>query len=98
MPEATIRPSVPHYEPAPPTNEPCKFPSLSILTSLVIYDQTLPWFLVDYADLAVIDLSKAQTPQGRAELAIKARNAMRDVGFFYAINHGLSPIMVCGVP
>ncbi|THG99700.1 hypothetical protein EW026_g2693 [Hermanssonia centrifuga] len=70
MPEATIRPSVPHYEPAPPTNEP-----------------------LDYADLAVIDLSKAQTPQGRAELAIKARNAMRDVGFFYAINHGLSPIM-----
>ena len=53
---------------------------------------------VEYADLAVIDLSKAQTPEGRAALAKQARNAMRDQGFFYAINHGLSHEEVRIVP
>ncbi|KAJ3531483.1 hypothetical protein NM688_g7569 [Phlebia brevispora] len=41
------------------------------------------------ADLAVIDLSKMSTPEGRAELVNTARDAMRDIGFFYVINHGL---------
>lgn len=45
---------------------------------------------MDYANLAIIDLSKAQTLEGRAELAKEACDAMRDQGFFYAINHGLS--------
>lgn len=45
---------------------------------------------MDYADLAIIDLSKAHTPEGRAQLAIQARDAMRDIGFFYVINHGYS--------
>ena len=44
---------------------------------------------MDYADLAIIDLAKATTPGGRAELAASARDAMRDIGFFYVINHGL---------
>lgn len=43
---------------------------------------------VDYAELAIIDLAKAGTPEGRAELAIQARDAMREQGFFYVINHG----------
>lgn len=45
---------------------------------------------MEYANLAVIDLSKARTAEGRAELAIEARDAMRQHGFFYAVNHGLS--------
>lgn len=43
---------------------------------------------MDYADLAVIDLAKAATPEGRAELVVQLCDAMRDVGFFYVINHG----------
>ncbi|KAI0342235.1 Clavaminate synthase-like protein [Trametopsis cervina] len=45
---------------------------------------------LDYADLTVIDLAKASTTEGRAELAILARDAMRETGFFYVVNHGLS--------
>ena len=43
---------------------------------------------VDYADLAVIDLALAGTPEGRAKLAIQTRDAMKEQGFFYVINHG----------
>ncbi|KAF4579709.1 hypothetical protein EYR40_000113 [Pleurotus pulmonarius] len=43
---------------------------------------------LDFADLSVIDLSKASTPEGRSELALQIHKALRDVGFFYAINHG----------
>ncbi|PCH36931.1 Clavaminate synthase-like protein [Wolfiporia cocos MD-104 SS10] len=46
---------------------------------------------LEFADLAIVDLSKANTPEGRAELAIQVRDAMSKVGFFYAVNHGLSP-------
>lgn len=45
---------------------------------------------MEYADLAILDLSKFATPEGRAELAILARDAMRTQGFFYVINHGLT--------
>ncbi|KAJ3553237.1 hypothetical protein NM688_g3718 [Phlebia brevispora] len=44
---------------------------------------------LEWADLAIIDLSKMSTPEGRAELVKTARDAMRDIGFFYVINHGL---------
>lgn len=44
--------------------------------------------VVDYADLAIIDLSKARTPDGRAELAREARDAMTSKGFFYVVGHG----------
>ena len=50
--------------------------------------------LVEYADLAVVDLSKASTPEGRAELAVIARDAMQTNGFFYVINHGLTQAQV----
>lgn len=41
-----------------------------------------------YADLAIIDLEKAATPEGRAEMAAQVCDAMVKHGFFYAINHG----------
>jgi len=45
---------------------------------------------LDYADLTVIDLSKADTYEGRVELAAQLRDAMQTHGFFYVINHGLT--------
>ncbi|KAI0943093.1 hypothetical protein AcV7_002333 [Taiwanofungus camphoratus] len=62
---STILPPIPHYVPAPQTNE-----------------------SLDYADLRIIDLSKADTSEGRAELAIQVRDSMTTQGFFYVINHG----------
>lgn len=44
---------------------------------------------VKWAELEVIDLEKAKTVEGRAELVIKARDAMHNQGFFYVVNHGL---------
>ncbi|KAH7923385.1 Clavaminate synthase-like protein [Leucogyrophana mollusca] len=43
---------------------------------------------LDFADLAVIDLAKALTPEGRLELFPQVRDAFRTHGFIYAINHG----------
>ncbi len=45
---------------------------------------------MDYADLAVIDLSKAASETGRIELAQQIRGALKTAGFFYVVNHGLS--------
>jgi isopenicillin N synthase-like dioxygenase len=45
---------------------------------------------VDYADLAIIDISKSDTEEGRAALAIEVREALLDYGFFYVVNHGYS--------
>ncbi|KAI0703895.1 Clavaminate synthase-like protein [Cerioporus squamosus] len=45
---------------------------------------------VDWADFPLIDLSKAKTAEGRAELAPVVRDAMRTYGFLYVVNHGLS--------
>jgi isopenicillin N synthase-like dioxygenase len=44
--------------------------------------------LVDYADLPVIDLAKAQSPEERAQLASQVQDALLTHGFFYVINHG----------
>ena len=49
---------------------------------------------MDYVDLAIIDLSKARTPEGRAELVPQLREALATKGFFYAINHGYSQTQV----
>ncbi|KAF7366895.1 hypothetical protein MSAN_00948200 [Mycena sanguinolenta] len=43
---------------------------------------------LDYADMAIIDLSKAKDAKGRAELAIQVSEAMQTLGFLYVINHG----------
>ncbi|KAG2352104.1 hypothetical protein BDR07DRAFT_1217044, partial [Suillus spraguei] len=38
--------------------------------------------------LAIIDLSKAATAEGRAELAVELREALTTHGFCYIVNHG----------
>ncbi|KAJ7233610.1 hypothetical protein B0H12DRAFT_1143623 [Mycena haematopus] len=43
---------------------------------------------LEYADLAIIDLSKAKTAAGRKALAAQVVSAMASHGFFYVINHG----------
>ncbi|KAJ3992147.1 Clavaminate synthase-like protein [Lentinula boryana] len=43
---------------------------------------------LDWAELAIIDLSKANTPEGRKALAEEVVQAMNTQGFFYVINHG----------
>ena len=53
--------------------------------------------IVDYADLAVVDLAQASTPEGQTKLAAIARDAMRDIGFFYVVNHGLTQSQVCSL-
>lgn len=49
---------------------------------------------MDYADLPIIDLSRASTLEGRAELAVQVRDAMTEKGFFYVINHGYTQSQV----
>ncbi len=53
-------------------------------------------FAVDWADLPIIDISKASTPEGRTELATEVRDAMRTFGFMYIVNHGLTQAQVRG--
>ncbi|KAJ7259900.1 hypothetical protein C8J57DRAFT_1436740 [Mycena rebaudengoi] len=43
---------------------------------------------LDYAELAIIDLSRARTEVGRKKLAAKVVDAMTTHGFFYVVNHG----------
>ena len=83
MPATTI-PPVPHYEPAPVTKEDCEPvpPRNSVLAHLL--------YSVDWAELPVIDISKAKTPQGRIELGPIVRDAMRNHGFMFVVNHGLT--------
>lgn len=50
--------------------------------------------VVEWADIPIIDISKAGTPEGRAELAPRARDAMRTQGFLYIINHGYTQTQV----
>ncbi|KAG6824876.1 hypothetical protein H0H92_005561 [Tricholoma furcatifolium] len=43
---------------------------------------------LDWAELAIIDLAKFGSPEGKAELIRDVRNAMMTIGFFYVIDHG----------
>ena len=52
-----------------------------------------PIYLVDFADLATINLSKAHSPEGCAELAPQLRNTLRINGLD-AINHGYNQAQV----
>ncbi|KAG1900126.1 Clavaminate synthase-like protein [Suillus fuscotomentosus] len=45
---------------------------------------------LEYADLAIIDISKASSEEGLAALAIELREALLKFGFFYVVNHGYS--------
>lgn len=51
--------------------------------------------LVEWADLAVIDISKANTPEGLAELTPLVRDALHGYGFMYMIDGTLQR---AGVP
>lgn len=88
MPSLTS-PETPRYVPAAETQADC----MSLITILAISLADLP-IAVDYADLAIIDLAKAGTPEGRAELTVEVCDAMKNQGFFYAINHGYTPSQV----
>ncbi|TFK89220.1 Clavaminate synthase-like protein [Polyporus arcularius HHB13444] len=43
---------------------------------------------LEWADLPIVDISKAKTAEGRAELAPIVRDAMHTHGFLYIVNHG----------
>ena len=45
---------------------------------------------MDWADIPIIDLSRASTEEGRAKLGQQVRDALISVGFFYIVNHGYS--------
>jgi hypothetical protein len=83
-------PDVPHYVSRPPTKENC--PSLELLSSRETLDLKCA-STMEYADLAIIDISKADTEEGRAALAIEVRDALLKYGFFY-VNHGYSEAQV----
>jgi hypothetical protein len=55
----------------------------SLLTDVCIDNLT-----VEYADLGIIDFSKVDTEEGRAELADQVKNGLRNHGFLYIVNHG----------
>ena len=50
--------------------------------------------VVEFADLAIIDMSGAHTPEGRQELYPQLRDALHTHGFAYAINHGYTQAQV----
>ncbi|KAI0800148.1 hypothetical protein C8Q74DRAFT_394695 [Fomes fomentarius] len=43
---------------------------------------------LEWADIPIIDLSKAKTAEGRRALVPLVRDAFRTHGFFYGVNHG----------
>ena len=49
---------------------------------------------VEWAEIPVVDLSKAQTPEGRQELMPLVRDAFRTYGFIYGINHSYTTAQV----
>jgi hypothetical protein len=77
-----------------PLHRPAPDPAGSYVPIHAIVLLFSPIYLVDFADLAIIDLSKAHTPEGRAELAPQIRDALRTNGFVYAINHGYTQAQV----
>ncbi|KAI0303680.1 Clavaminate synthase-like protein [Multifurca ochricompacta] len=50
--------------------------------------------ILEWAELEVIDLARARTPEGRADQVEKARDAMHNQGYFYVVNHGLDKAQV----
>lgn len=49
---------------------------------------------MEWADLPIIDISTANTPEGRVALAPQMHDAMRTFGFLYIVNHGLTQAQV----
>lgn len=85
-------PEIPSYTHAPTTKADCE----GFFSNCCRYyiAETFCHKTVDYADLAVIDLAKAGTAEGRAALAKQVTEAMAVHGFFYVINHGYTPEQV----
>ncbi|KAH9934534.1 Clavaminate synthase-like protein [Epithele typhae] len=52
---------------------------------------------LDWAELPILDISKAHTPEGLAELAPVVCDAMRTQGFLYVVNHGLTQAQVSDI-
>jgi hypothetical protein len=67
---------------------------VSVKASYFCSRRSLTVHLVEWADLAVIDIAKARTPEGRDEQVRLARDATHKQGFFYVINHGLDQAIV----
>ena len=92
MPVA-VATSLPQYRRIPSTKEDRTTFFLqmpwSVTDSYLVYRHT-----VEYAGLPVIDLSKADSYEGRVELAKGVTEAMTTIGFFYIINHGLTQAQV----
>lgn len=49
---------------------------------------------MDWAELAAIDLSKAQTYEGRKSLVKQVHDSMKNDGFLFVVNHGATPEQV----
>jgi isopenicillin N synthase-like dioxygenase len=58
------------------------------LCVLYVTDVCIDNLTVEYADLGIIDFSKVDTEEGRAELADQVKKGLRNHGFLYIVNHG----------
>lgn len=88
---AALLPNTPNYILPPPTT----YEREHINTSSLRWPfDALGKFAVEWADLAIIDLSKATTQEGRAQLSAQVRDALTTSGFFYVVNHGYTPEQV----
>ena len=82
-------PHAPHYELPAPT-------SADSRSTLHHAYYSFPYFsllIVEFADIPLIDLSRAFTSDGQADPSTTKQlvDAMRNVGFCYIVNHGYSP-------
>ncbi|KAJ8522097.1 hypothetical protein ONZ45_g1321 [Pleurotus djamor] len=50
-----------------------------------------------FAELTVIDISKAKTAEGKTELVLQIREALANVGFFYVVNHGYTVAQIARI-
>lgn len=50
---------------------------------------------VEWADLATIDMTHAGTAEGRKALVKQVHDAIKNEGFLYVVNHGLTEEQVC---
>lgn len=66
------------------------------IVRIALRTSQLTFIIVEYAELAIIDLEEAKTPEGRARLAPRVRDAMRDIGFIALKNHGWTKEQVRG--
>lgn len=79
------KPAIPHYHHAPGTEENCRW-----CLKFIYYPDWLRYVdVVDWADLAVVDMSNAHSPEGRRQLTKQVHDAIKNEGFLYVVNHGI---------